>query len=47
MSLKRFLFILLSIVFFLFVGYFVYDMSRKTTNPWEKKNKSVKKEIFN
>lgn len=37
MNKKRLVFILISLLFFALVGVVVWDMSRQTTAPWEKK----------
>jgi len=37
MKKKQILFILLTLLFFGIVIIFVYDMSRRTVSPWEKK----------
>jgi cbb3-type cytochrome oxidase subunit 3 len=43
MTIKQKIFVIISILFFLGVGYFVYDMNSKTSKPWEKKKKEVLK----
>ncbi len=46
MTIKRLFFVLITLIFFSIIGYFVYDMSKKTINPWDKKKSNEQKKIF-
>lgn len=46
MKYKRLLIIAVTIVFLMLVALVVFDMARKTTQPWERKKSKTENKIF-